>query len=110
MNAAPTAVLNATPISGKAPLQVDFTGDQSTDDVAVTDYSWDFDDGNSSNLANPSHTFANAGSYNVTLTVTDAEGLQDATTITIQVDETPMNTAPTAVLNATPISGNAPLQ
>jgi PKD repeat protein len=35
---------------------------------------WDFGDGNSSNLQNPSHTYANAGSFVVTLTATNSQG------------------------------------
>jgi PKD repeat protein len=34
-----------------------------------TSYLWDFDDGTTSTDANPIHTFANAGTYDVTLTV-----------------------------------------
>ncbi|MCF8244899.1 MAG: PKD domain-containing protein [Saprospiraceae bacterium] len=37
-------------------------------------YSWDFGDGGSSTLANPSHTYAAGGSYGVTLTVTNTCG------------------------------------
>jgi len=35
-------------------------------------YYWDFDDGTSSNLQNPVHTFANPGTYNVCLTIIDS--------------------------------------
>ena len=37
-------------------------------------YNWQFGDGNTSSQAAPSHTYAAAGSYNATLTVTDAHG------------------------------------
>lgn len=37
-------------------------------------YDWDFGDGGTSNLKNPSHTFAAIGSYDITLVVTDANG------------------------------------
>ncbi|GAB4321495.1 MAG: hypothetical protein Kow0074_12510 [Candidatus Zixiibacteriota bacterium] len=47
-----------------APLQVRFHSNVSGD---VVGYSWDFGDGGSSNLANPIHTFLNAGTYDVTL-------------------------------------------
>lgn len=106
-NTAPTAVIGATPESGEAPLQVNFTGDQSFDDVAVVSYSWDFGDGTTSNIANPAHTFTDIGSYLVTLTVADEEGLQDSETITVNVNE--VNTSPIAVATATPLSGDAPL-
>ncbi len=39
-----------------------------------TTYLWDFGDGNTANTATPSHTYADAGTYDVTLTVTNAGG------------------------------------
>ncbi|MGJ8737210.1 PKD domain-containing protein, partial [Zobellia laminariae] len=73
-NTAPIAKLNADKTSGTLPLDVTFTGSQSTDDTGITEYSWDFKDGNSSDESDPSHTFGTAGTYEVSLTVTDAEG------------------------------------
>lgn len=40
----------------------------------ATEYTWDFGDGQSSNVANPVHTYANAGIYTVTLTATNSNG------------------------------------
>ena len=51
-------------------LSLSFT-DQSTTASSITAWSWDFGDGNSSTLQNPSHSFAASGTYNVCLTVTD---------------------------------------
>jgi len=57
-------------------VTVNFTGDASWDpDGEIVSYFWDFGDGNTSLLANPSHTYAADGLYNVTLTVTDNEGV-----------------------------------
>ncbi len=39
-----------------------------------TTYAWDFGDGNTSTLMNPTHAYSTAGTYNVCLTVTDACG------------------------------------
>lgn len=39
-----------------------------------TVYSWDFGDGTTSALANPTHVYADSGAYQVSLTVTDAIG------------------------------------
>lgn len=66
----PQAGFSADPTSGNAPLTVQFT-DNSTD--AAT-WSWDFGDGNSSTLQNPSNTYNNPGTYNVSLTVTNESG------------------------------------
>lgn len=47
-------------------------------------YAWDFDDlGATSNLQNPTHIYANAGSFNVTLMVTDINGCIDSTLIAV---------------------------
>ncbi|OWY25292.1 PKD domain-containing protein [Sphingobacteriales bacterium UPWRP_1] len=37
--------------------------------TTITSWNWDFGDGNTSTDANPAHTFAAAGTYNVTLTI-----------------------------------------
>jgi gliding motility-associated-like protein len=42
--------------------------------VPVTAYSWNFGDGTSSTLPNPSHTYSNAGTYTITLSYTTADG------------------------------------
>lgn len=48
-------------------------------------WSWDFGDGQSSALQNPQHTYANIGTYNVTLAVTDANGFPETGTIPVTV-------------------------
>ncbi|WP_289063697.1 PKD domain-containing protein [uncultured Zobellia sp.] len=107
-NGAPVAKLSASKTSGTLPLTVNFTGSGSTDDTGVTAYSWDFKDGNSSDKSDPSHTFESAGSYEVVLTVTDAEGLKDTKTVSIRVDA-PANQPPIAKVRASTQSGQAPL-
>ncbi|TRZ43495.1 malectin domain-containing carbohydrate-binding protein [Robertkochia solimangrovi] len=87
-NAAPVAIALADVTSGPAPLNVNFTGDTSTDDELVTEYLWDFGDGSTSAEANPTHEFATPGIYEVVLTVTDAEDESNsAEAITITVNE-----------------------
>ncbi len=46
--------------------------DQSTNNP--TSWSWDFDDGNTSDLQNPTHTFTADGEYNVCLTASNSAG------------------------------------
>jgi PKD repeat protein len=67
----PVAGFSGTPTSGQKPLNVAFT-DASTGNVSS--YSWDFGDGNTSILKDPSHIYSAAGSYTVTLTVTGPGG------------------------------------
>lgn len=87
VNQAPVAVASASVLSGDAPLQVDFTGSDSSDDKGVVDYSWDFQDGSFSDQANTSHTFNAPGVYDIALTVTDAEGLTDTANLTVTVNQ-----------------------
>ena len=60
--------------TGCTPLTVSFT-DQSTSSVSLL---WQFGDGTTSTLANPSHTYFNDGTYNVTLTATFPGGCTDS--------------------------------
>ena len=53
---------------------------------ALATYAWTFGDGETSADASPSHTYQSAGTYDVTLTVTDAGGLSDSTTHAVTVD------------------------
>ncbi len=86
----PVAAFAGTPTSGVAPLAVQFT-DQSTG--APTAWSWNFGDGGTSTAQNPSHTYAVAGSYTVTLTVSSAFGSDPETKANyITVDAPPSGT------------------
>jgi len=62
--------------SGKAPLKVTFT-DESTGDP--TKWKWDFGDGTTSSVQNPTHKYSEAGSYTVTLTATNNKGSDTVT-------------------------------
>jgi PKD repeat protein len=57
--------------SGTAPLAVQFFDASSG---LVDSWTWDFGDGATSDLQNPSHTYALPGSYAVSLTVTNSRG------------------------------------
>lgn len=70
--AGPTADFEGTPLSGSAPLEVTFT-DLSTG-TNVHSWTWDFGDEGSSSEQNPTHTYTAAGTYDVTLEVTDDAG------------------------------------
>ncbi|MBI5265766.1 MAG: hypothetical protein HY851_00900 [candidate division Zixibacteria bacterium] len=57
-------------VFGPAPLTVSFQGQTAQQ---ATSWKWDFHDGDSSLLQNPTHTF-NAGNYDVTLSIESAGG------------------------------------
>lgn len=68
-------------------LTVSFSSAGSSDpDGGVLAYDWDFGNGGSSAVANPSYTYGAAGTYTVSLVVTDSSGLSRAaaTTVTVQ--------------------------
>ncbi|MFC4097897.1 PKD domain-containing protein [Euzebyella saccharophila] len=107
-NEAPKASVSADKTSGEVPLEVQFKGSNSSDDKEIDSYAWDFKDGSKSSGSNPKYTFTKAGTYQVSLTVKDEEGLSDSSSITITVKEK-QNEAPVARVSATPTSGEAPL-
>ncbi len=108
-NIEPVAVLDATPKTGYAPLEVQFSGSQSTDDKGISTYEWNFNDGTTSSLSNPNHTFNEVGTYNVSLKVYDEEGKSSTADVLITVQERP-NEAPVAVAKANRLEGDAPLE
>lgn len=65
-------------------LVVSFT-DTSTDDGGIVSRTWNFGDGSVSSSVNPTHSYSAAGSYSVSLTVTDAEGLSSVHSQTVSV-------------------------
>ena len=62
------------PYSGTANVAVTFNGSASTG--AITSYQWSFGDGGTASGATPTHTYASAGTYSVTLTVYGSGGQQ----------------------------------
>lgn len=87
-NQAPSAEANG-PYSGTVNNAVSFSSAGSNDsDGSISSYSWDFGDGNTSSSANPSHTYTSAGTYNVSLTVTDNGGLSATDTATSTITAT----------------------
>ena len=66
-------------------IQFNSSGSSASPGRTITSYFWDFGDGTSSTLASPSHAYAAAASYNVTLTVTDSAGKTGRVTKTVAV-------------------------
>lgn len=64
-----------------------FTNGSTDPDGSIAGYSWTFGDGASSAAQNPSHTYAAAGTYTVTLTATDNDGAEDTTSRSVGVTD-----------------------
>ena len=80
---------NATPVanfsSSVSGLTATFTDTSTDSDGTIASRSWNFGDSTSSTTANPSHTYAAAGTYNVSLTVTDNGGASNSKTQAVTV-------------------------
>ncbi len=70
----PVVEFGANPLQGCFPLTVNFTDSSTAGSGTITNWQWDFGDGNISNVQNPSHTYLNTGVFNVTLTVRNSNG------------------------------------
>ena len=88
------AILSASCVD----LDCNYDGTTSTDDNGIVSYEWDFGDGTTGNGATTNHTYATAGTYNVTLTVTDAAGLTDTANTTVDATELSPNQPPVAAI------------
>ena len=105
MAVAPVAAFTGTPLTGAAPLIVQFT-DHSAD--SPTSWAWDFNhDGIiDSTQQDPRFTFGSPGTYTVTLIATNAAGSDTLS----RTDYVTVTAAVSAVsYTATPISGARPL-
>jgi len=113
-DAAPAARISATPSSGAAPLIVtaDASASSDTDSTPISAYTFDFGDGSAAvgpqAAATAGHTYAAAGTYTITVKVTDTAGLEATATATVKITAG-TDAAPAATLAVTPASGQVPL-
>jgi len=98
-NNAPTASFTANPNPVAQGVAVDFnsSGSSDTDSGDILTYVWLFGDGAASSEQHPSHVYAEAGTYNASLVVTDNHGASSsAAEVSISVLSSNTNNAPTA--------------
>jgi endonuclease/exonuclease/phosphatase family metal-dependent hydrolase len=88
-NQPPQVTVAATPLSGTAPLFVSFTSNASDPDGFIASYNWQFGDGQTSTLPNPSDVYLSAGSYTARLTVTDNAGATASVSLVVSVAAPP---------------------
>ena len=72
---APVANFTASPLSGQSPQSVTFTDSSTAPGSTLASWSWNFGDGSTSSLQNPTHTYSQPGVYTASLVVTNALGL-----------------------------------
>ncbi len=115
-NNAPQAKISISTDNGFAPLQVDFTGDESSDpdEGDQLTYSWDFNgDGvEDANTPNTTYIYEIEGKYIATLTVSDQDSLASTTQVAITVGKKGEgnNNTPLAEILVSTDNGFAPLQ
>ncbi len=105
------------PYTGKPGVAITFNGANSYDpDGDIVSYSWDFGDETPLGTGStPSHTYPSEGTYTVTLTVTDNDGLTsppDTTTATISTPTKPPPSPPPYIppTNKLPVAEAGPNQ
>jgi PKD repeat protein len=100
INVAMNGRINVVDNAANQPPEADFTFDcadlgcaftdiSSDADGTIASWAWDFDDGGSSSQQNPDHAFTSAGTYAVSLTVTDDGGAQDTISRNVTVSDPP---------------------
>ncbi len=102
----PTADFKASPLTGFAPLDVQFT-DLSQPAGDIASWSWDFGDGSTGVIQNPKHTYLVSGFHSVSLLVSNAGGID--TENKPNLINVIAGTKPIAQFSASPTSGLAPL-
>ncbi len=69
-----TPDFNLSVTQGCQPLRVEFADASLAGDTSIVGWSWDFGDGGTSPVQNPTYIFQNPGNFSITLTITDANG------------------------------------
>jgi len=100
LNALPYCEFSYSPSQPRPGESVVFTDLSSDIDGGVASWDWDFGDGESSDLASPSHTFTTEGDYYVTLEIVDGDGGSGSKVRKLAVG----NEAPSANFSWSPLS------
>lgn len=76
----PLVLFAADVVQGYAPLIVDFNDYSLPGNSSITSRVWDFGDGATSNEQNPTHIYNEPGTFSVSLTITNSQGLSSTVT------------------------------
>jgi PKD repeat protein len=94
--------IEANRTSGSVPLAVSFTSDVNGGSGGYT-FSWDFGDGGTGMLSNPTHTFTSRGTFTVTLVVHDSKMNTESASTVVRATNLQVT------ISGNPTSGVAPL-
>lgn len=101
-NSPPTADPGG-PYTGTPGQAIQFNGSNSFDDDGfITTYSWNFGDGTTGTGVNPTHAYASAGTYNVSLRVKDNSGAYSLFNWTTATVSNPLSNGATFVSQTVP--------
>ena len=82
----PTAICIANPVCLGEPVPfADWSTPDPTTNSPIVTWNWEYNGSTISTQQNINYMFTQCGTYDVSLTVTDADGIQDDTTINIEV-------------------------
>jgi len=104
----PVAQMSVTPKTGMAPLSVNLNSSSSDSDGRIEKCEWQVPGKASVSGCDTQMTFESAGTYNITLKVTDNDGLTATATDSVSVAE-PAKIPPVAQMSVNPKTGTAPL-
>jgi gliding motility-associated-like protein len=76
----PQVAFSASPVQGCFPLKVDFGNGSKAGSGTITDYLWDFGDGNISTDVKSDHIYTSSGTFDITLKITNSYGCTSALT------------------------------
>ncbi len=110
-NQLPTVSIASSALEGPAPYNASFTSNATDPDPSgsISSYLWDFGDGGSSTLANPSHEYTQEGPYKVTLEVTDnlgGVGTSNELTVTVTPPDFVISHVTYQILGAGTVTGS----
>jgi PKD repeat protein len=88
-NLPPAAEFTASAATAQIGDEVRFTDASADPENHQLMYAWEFGDGGTSDASSPKHSYEEAGSYTVTLTVTDDEGETDAMSVNLRIEGGP---------------------